>query len=193
MMETATKRLEAALATEIERLIARIQAGDVAAVAEAYEWFHERVRRLARRLLAEDAAAEDVVQEVFEALPRALRWFRREADLETFLLGMTVKRARHHLRGARRRRRALGGLVHTPPLGPRDPEQEAYRRQLADLLTRALDTLTVDHRVAFVLCEVEALSAAEAARIVRIPEATMRTRLFHARRRLRACLEEGRP
>lgn len=69
-----------------------------------------------------------------------------------------------------------------------DPEREAYRRQLARSLERALDELPHAQRVAFVLCEVEGLTAAEAALIADAPEATVRTRLFHARRKLRASL-----
>jgi RNA polymerase sigma factor (sigma-70 family) len=61
------------------------------------------VRVLARRLLSDDAADEDVVQEAFTALPRAVRHFRGEVDLETFLLAIAVKRARHHQRAAARR------------------------------------------------------------------------------------------
>ena len=86
-----------------------------------------RVRVLALRLLSDDAAAEDVVQEVFASLPRAVRHFRQEVPLETFVL-------------------------------------------------------------AIALCEVEGLTSAEAATIAAAPEATVRTRLFHARRRLRAQL-----
>jgi len=62
------------------------------------------------------------------------------------------------------------------------------------MLTRAMDALTIDHRTAFVLCEVEQMSAAEASEVLGIPEATVRTRLFNAKRKLRDLLEkeEGR-
>jgi RNA polymerase sigma-70 factor (ECF subfamily) len=70
-----------------------------------------------------------------------------------------------------------------------DPEQHAARVALAAALNRALDTLPLDQRVVVVLCDVEERTAVEAAAITGAPEATVRTRLFNARRKLRARLE----
>ena len=169
-------------------LVAALGDGDLAALATAFDRWHQRVRVLARRLLSDPAAAEDVVQDVFTALPRAARRFRGEADLETFLLGIAVKRVRHHRRAALRRRKALERLRAVERRGPVDPEQDAYRRQLGARLAAALDELPLPQRVAFVLCEVEELTSVQAAVIADAPEATIRTRLFHARRRLRDLL-----
>lgn len=169
-------------------LVESLRDGRLDALARAFDRWHQRVRVLARRLLSDAAAAEDVVQEVFTALPRAIRRFRGETDLETFLLAIAVKRARHHQRAAARRRRALARLATEERRGARDPEQDAYRRQLGLRLGVALDRLPLAQRVAFVLCEVEELTSAQAAEIAAVPEATVRTRLFHARRRLRALL-----
>ena len=63
------------------------------------------------------------------------------------------------------------------------------REQAASALTRALDELSHDHRVAFVLCEVEERTSAEVSTIVGAPEGTVRTRLFHAKKKLRESLE----
>ncbi|HVT07780.1 MAG TPA: sigma-70 family RNA polymerase sigma factor [Polyangia bacterium] len=171
-----------------------LRAGDLGALAAAFDRWHQRVRVLARRLLAEDAAAEDVVQEVFTALPRAARAFRGDADLEAFVLGIAVKRVRRHRRAALRRRRALERLGTIDGTNAHDPEQDVYRHQLGRRLAAALDRLPLAQRVAFVLCEVEAMTAGEAAAVADCPEATIRTRLFHARRRLRDLLapEQGR-
>ena len=81
-------------------LLDRLRDGDLVALAAAFDRWHQRVRVLARRLLSDPAAAEDVVQDVFTVLPRAVRRFRGDADLETFLLGIAVKRVRHHRRAA---------------------------------------------------------------------------------------------
>ena len=170
-------------------IVEALRHGRLDALAAAFDRWHQRVRVLARRLLSDDAAAEDVVQEVFAALPRAILRFRGEVTLETFLLAIAVKRARHHRRAAARRRRALARLACEDRLGPRDPEQDAYRLQLGRRLRAALDRLPMPQRVAFVLCVVEELSSAQAAAIAAVPEATVRTRLFHARRRLRGLLD----
>jgi len=173
------------------RLVTELRRGRLDALARAYDRWHERVRVLARRLLGDDAAAEDVVQEVFSALPLSARRYRGEGGLGAFLMGMAVKRSRHHRRAALKRRRALERWGATARLGgaaTTDPERDAYRRQLAERLARALDRLPHPQRVAFVLCDVEGLTAGEAATIADVPEGTVRTRAFHARRKLRDLL-----
>jgi RNA polymerase sigma-70 factor (ECF subfamily) len=169
-------------------LVTALADGNLGALAAAFDRWNQRVRVLAKRLLSDPAAAEDLVQEVFTALPRAVRRFRGDADLETFLLGIAVKGARRHRRAALRRRKALERLRAAVPGGPIDPEHDAYRRELGSRLAAALDALPLPQRVAFVLCEVEELTAGQAAAMTGAPEATIRTRLYHARRRLRDLL-----
>ncbi|HVU05689.1 MAG TPA: RNA polymerase sigma factor [Polyangiaceae bacterium] len=175
----------------VDPLAVRIADGDVDAVAEAYELHHAAVRAFARRLVGDEAVAEDLVHEVFVTLPSAIRSFRSESTLRTFLVSIAVNHARHHVRAAGRRRAAMAKLsVHPPPPAPPTPEEDVARRRLALRLSRALDELPVDQRVAFVLCEVEERPAAEVSAIVSAPEATVRTRLFHAKRKLREILQK---
>ncbi|HOU92538.1 MAG TPA: RNA polymerase sigma factor [Polyangiaceae bacterium] len=174
-----------------EALVTRLQRADPAAIGEAYDAHHGAVRAFARRLVGDPAAAEDLVHEVFVTLPQAIRRYRGESTLRTFLVSIAVNHARHHLRGAMRRRAAMDRLSLEPPPPVGDPESVARQQELAAALTRALDALPLDQRVAFVLCEVEERTSREVAEIVGAPEATVRTRVFHARRKLRASLEQA--
>jgi RNA polymerase sigma-70 factor, ECF subfamily len=174
---------------EAESLVARLGRGEPSAVGEAYDIHHAAVRAFAKRLVGEAGAAEDLVHEVFVSLPRAVGRYRGESSLRTFLIAIAVNHARHHVRSAARRRRALEGLAREPAGSASDPEHEVRRRELALALSRALDELPLDQRVAFVLCVVVERTSREAAEIVGAPEATVRTRLFHAKKRLRAALE----
>jgi RNA polymerase sigma-70 factor (ECF subfamily) len=173
----------------VDPLVAALRAGNAHAVAEAYDKHHAQVRGFARRLLGDDAAAEDLVHDVFVALPDAITRFRGESSLLTFLLSIAVNHSRGQIRTAVRRRRALERLALEPLAQREDPEDQAARQQLADALTRALDTLPDEQRVAFVLCEVEERTSADVAAIVGVPEGTVRTRVFHARRKLREWFE----
>ena len=171
-------------------LVERLRAGDGAALGEAYDLHHGHVRAFARRLVGDLASAEDVVQETFVALPGAIRRFRGDAPLRTFLLGVAVNHARHHVRAAARRRAAMDRLQgEIPHATGTSPEEDAAGAQLARALARALDELSLDHRAAFVLCEVEERSSVEVAAVLGIPEATVRTRLLHAKKKLRAWFE----
>ena len=169
-------------------LIARLRRHDGAALAEVYDAHHEQVRSFACRLVGDDASAEDLVQEAFLALPKAMHGFRGDASLRTFVIGIAANHARHYVRAASRRRAAYSRSAEDAPASPATPEEHAHRRELAVELTRALDELPFDQRLAIVLCEVEERTAAEAAQIVGAPEATIRTRIFHGKKKLRDIL-----
>ncbi len=176
-------------------LIDRLCARDRTAVAAVYDAHHQAVRAFARRLVGEAAAAEDLVQEVFLVLPNAARGFRRESSLRTLLISIAINHARHQVRAAARRRRALARLAREPVVPVPSADCDAERRALAASLTQAMDRLSLKHRLVFLLCEVEQRTSADAAVLLGIPEGTVRTRLHHAREKLRRLLSaaEERP
>ena len=174
-------------------LVQQIQAGDARALTTFYNRFQNDVRTLARRLLGDAALAEDVVQEVFEVLPGALKRYRNDGSLRAFLGGITVRRVRRHVRQAVRRRKLLAcpanlDAIHPPP--GTNPVEEAERRQLAAHLLRALDTLPATQRICFVLAEIEGMTSREVATAVGVSAGTVRSRVFHARQKLQAALGE---
>jgi RNA polymerase sigma-70 factor (ECF subfamily) len=175
-------------------LVARLREGDRRAIEEAYVAHHAAIRGFARRLVGDSAAAEDIVHEAFVALPRAIRRFRGEGSLRAFLIGVAANHSRRHVRSAMRRRRATERLAAREEMKVKtvDATSELINRQLANRLWAALDELPIDQRVAFVLCEAEQRTSVEVAEIVGAPEGTVRTRLFHAKRKLRELLEEAR-
>jgi RNA polymerase sigma-70 factor (ECF subfamily) len=171
-------------------LVSRLAQGDARALSEVYAQHAGALLGFAKRLVGDAAAAEDLVHEVFMALPRAVGGYREQASLRSFLLGMAVNHARHHVRGAARRRAMATRAGHEPAAREATPEDVAQRERLARALSLAMDELPLDQRVAFVLCEVEERAAREVAEIVGAPEATVRTRLFHAKKKLRSELEK---
>lgn len=171
-----------------EPLLVALQRGDVEAITRAYEEHHVAVRAFAQRLIGDIEAAEDLVQDVFVALPAAAARFRGDCSLRTFLVSIAVNHAKNHVRAASRRRAALAQLAREPEGVSADPERDAQRMELADRLMRALDELPLEQRVVVVLAEVEERTSTEIARIVNAPEGTVRTRLFHAKRKLRELL-----
>jgi RNA polymerase sigma-70 factor (ECF subfamily) len=173
-------------------LVARLRDGDRAAVEEAYIAHHAAIRGFARRLVGDAAAAEDIVHEAFVALPRAIRRFRGEGSLRAFLIGVAANHSRRHVRSAMRRRRATERLAAHEDTQQHavDATDQLITKQLATRLWAALDELPIDQRVVFVLCEAEQRTSVEVAEIVGAPEGTVRTRLFHAKRKLREKLED---
>ncbi len=167
-----------------------LRRGDSAALSRLYREHHEPVRALVRRLLSRPADVEDVVHDVFVAAPVAFRNYRGEGTVRSYLFTIAVNYARRHVRTVSRRRSWLERL-HLVRVAdqPTMPDIENERRELADRLRTALETLSFDHRTVVVLCEVEELTSVEASQVLGIPEGTVRTRLFHAKKKLRAHFE----
>ncbi len=175
-------------ATGEDDLVARLLGGDTDALGELYDLHHRGVRTFAVRYLGDATTAEDVVQETFLALPASIGRFRREAPLRSFLVAMAANLAKNHVRAATRRRALAerAGRDHVPKA--EGPHERLERDEVARQLAHALDALSHEHRLTFVLLEVEGRGGSEVAGILGIPEATVRTRLFHAKRRLRELL-----
>jgi RNA polymerase sigma-70 factor (ECF subfamily) len=189
LSEAMSPVLDPAHAAEMAAPALELREGDLAALGKVYDEHHAAVRTFARRLIGEEAA-EDLVHDTFLTLPKALRRWNGTGSLRTFIIGIAVNHARHHVRAASRRRLAMARFSEEPRAQPRSQEEQSQQRKLAELLLRALDTLSFDHRTTFVLCEVEDRPSPEVAQILGIPEATVRTRLFHARKQLRSWLEQ---
>ena len=197
-MTSARGELAAVQSEAMERMseesttgvVDRLTSGDIDALSQLYRRHHEAVRAFARRLVGDATIAEDLVHDVFLATPSAFRRFRQEAEIRTFLLSIAVNKAKHHVRAAVRARKMLERFGDQPPQSPQPsaagrPDEDWDRRQLCAELQRALDELPIEQRVVVVLCAVEERTAAEVAAIVGAPENTVRTRLFHAKRKLR--------
>jgi RNA polymerase sigma-70 factor (ECF subfamily) len=162
-----------------------------ASLVELYRAHHAHVRAFAQRLLGCPAQAEDLVHDVFVALPRALAKFRGESSMRTFLIAVAVRHAQQHVRAVSRRRAAERRLALEPRPSSGTPDATLENDELGRLLAVALDELPVDQRVAFVLCEVEERTSVEVAEMLGETDGTIRARVFHAKKKLRAILERA--
>lgn len=151
------------------------------------------VYRMAAKLMgpgASSADLDDVVQQVFLTVERALPRFRGESKLETWLYGVTSRVVLAELRRFGRQRKLKASLEQEPTdiCEHGTPEHSALERETLREIWKALMKLKPKKRVVFVLHDVEEKSAAEIATLLEIPEATVRSRLLHARRELAALL-----
>jgi RNA polymerase sigma-70 factor (ECF subfamily) len=169
-------------------LVRRLQRAETSALTLVYRQHHVAVRAFSQRLVGDIEAAEDLVQDVFVALPAAIARFRGDCALRTFLVSIAVNHAKNHVRSAARRRAAMARLAREPEAASPDPERDLQRTELADRLMLALDALPLEQRVVVVLAEIEERTSVEIATIVGAREGTVRTRLFHGKRKLREIL-----
>jgi RNA polymerase sigma-70 factor (ECF subfamily) len=190
---SADADVEARGSSREDDLLTRLQRAEPAAIDQLYRAHHAALRAYAQRLIGDPAVAEDVVHDLFVALPSLLARFRGESSLRSFLMGVITQLSIRHVSNARRRRMLLARFSDLEQREWATPESQYTQSQRVAQLSRALDVLPFAQRAAFVLCEVEERSAAEAAQILAVPEATIRTRCFHARKKLSESLRKRSP
>ena len=164
-------------------IVSRIAAGDRTAMRVLFGRHHLKVYRFVCSMLRDTALAEDVVNDVFFEVWQRAGKFERRSSVSTWLLGI----ARFKALGARRKRRedALDEEQAEAIADDTDtPEIVAQKADKAGLLRRCIGQLSDDHRIVVDLVYYHEKSVEETAMILEIPEATVKTRMFHARKRL---------
>jgi RNA polymerase sigma-70 factor, ECF subfamily len=156
-------------------LIRAAAAGDLGAFESLVRAYQEPVWRFLRRLLGDAGVAEDVAQETFLRVFRRLPTFAFEAKFSTWVFQIARNAGVDELRSVRRRIR-LASLTRPPPAVGM-PEARAE-------IDAALASLPVDLREAILLIEVLGLRYREVARVLGVPEGTVKSRVFSARSRL---------
>jgi len=183
-------------------LVSHARAGDRQAFREIMTRCNQRLFRIARAVVRDEAEAEDVLQEAYARAFAAFAGFRGEAGVATWLTRIVLNEAHGRLR----RRKATveldaveaaqaaapggGQVLAFPGMGKsEDPEADAARAQIRRILERAVDDLPEAFRLVFILREVEELSVEETASHLNLKPETVKTRLHRARRRLREALD----
>jgi RNA polymerase sigma-70 factor (ECF subfamily) len=172
-----------------EALVAAAGTADPAAMAVLFDRFHACVHRFLARL-APAADVDDLLHATFMQAFTAARRYRGGSAVRTWLFGIALNVSRHHHRGETRRRTLLTGLESIPRGEPGQPDHMLESRQLVERVSAALSGLSHERRAVFLLCEVEELSGAEAARALGAPPGTVGRWLFEARAAVRAALRE---
>jgi len=166
-------------------LLARIPAGDEAALEQLYQRYGAACFSLARRLLDDAGLAEDVTQQVFLALWQGHGYDSARGAVSTWLLSVTHHKAVDAIRREGRQRRAAS---HDPLLelaAAPGPDDEAWRRLRADRTRAALRTLSAEMREVLLLAYYGGYSQREIADLTGLPLGTVKSRTLAAMNRLR--------
>jgi RNA polymerase sigma-70 factor (ECF subfamily) len=185
----------AASLVEID-LVARAQRRDPDAFRAIIKLNNQRLYRLARGVVRNDAEAEDVVQEAYVQAFAHLDGFRGEARLSTWLSRIVINEALGRLRRQRRAAAAAEAVAVEAKIIPfplnasaDDPERTMAQREILRLVERATDELPELYRSVFVARVIEGLSLEETADLLGLQAATVKTRLHRARAMIRKALD----
>jgi len=178
-----------------ERLIKLAQEGDMAAFEQLIRKYERQVMNIAFRYSGNPDTAQDVFQDVFLRVHGALKGFKAESSFSTWLYRVTANACLSRQSSERRRRQVsideeqwnenpgnLSLLSNSHP----EPEAEAYRGEISRQVRNAVNRLSPQQRVVFVLRHFEGHKLREIASILGCAEGTVKKHLFTAVQRLRS-------
>ncbi len=174
-----------------ESLAKRVLAGDTALFEVLMRRHNQRLYRIARTVLRDDAEAEDVMQDAYVRAYENLSQFEGRASFSTWISRIALYEA---LARVRKRKRVveLDGIVESEREGMQSlhsrlpsPEYEASNSEIHRLLEQEVDALPDNYRAIFVLRDVEGIDVAEVAEILDISSKNVKTRLHRAHALLR--------
>lgn len=159
--------------------------------AQAWSRHQRDLRRFIGRLANNPVDVDDIVAHTYEVLVRARANAEGVADERLFVLGVGANVARHHARTQQRGHRVAEAFAAESLTSSNmtSPEAQLERRQIEQDLAWAIEQLNPDQR-ALILKLNDGATAAEVSRLLGEPEATVRSRAFHARKRLKRLLEQ---
>jgi RNA polymerase sigma-70 factor (ECF subfamily) len=181
-------------------LVHEVLHGDREAFRHVMQRSNQRLFRVARAVVNDEAEAEDVVQEAYVHAYEKLTAFRGDASLLTWLTRIVLNEAYGRLR----RRRPMVDvdradavqpeanrvLAFPSKFGSEDPAASAARGQIRRVVEHAIEELPEPFRIVFIMREIEECSVEETALALELRAETVKTRLHRARRLLRAALHD---
>jgi RNA polymerase sigma factor (sigma-70 family) len=168
------------------RLIARVADGELRAFEELYRIYHPRLTRFLANMLRRRQLVEEVLNDCMMVVWKRAESYNGASKVSTWIFAIAYRKA---LKASRRldepMEDKLAEARESPDAGP---EQQLGRRQVQTALLSAMDQLSADHRAVVDLTYFHDIGYREIADIMTCPVDTVKTRMFHARRRLRGLL-----
>lgn len=179
---------------EEQQLVERLKRQDEAAFNELVRLYDKRVFRLVLRMLNDRAEAEDVAQEVFVTIFKAIGNFRGESKLSTWIYRIATNHCKNRIKYLDRRARgkkseldelsehaAMESASMSSSAQVARPDEQAEANQIETIVRAAIAELDEDQRELVILRDVENLSYEEIQQITGLPEGTVKSRLHRAR------------
>lgn len=168
------------------RLISRVAGGELRAFEELYRVYHPRLTRFLSNMLRRPELVEEVLNDTMLVVWRRADSFNGTSKVSTWIFAIAYRKALKALRG-------LDVPVEDKNAdfresGAAGPEQQLGQRQVQEVLLNAMGELSADHRAVVAFTYFQDIGYREIAEIMDCPVDTVKTRMFHARRRLKALL-----
>jgi len=168
------------------RLLSRVSEGDLRAFEELYRAYHPRLKRFLANILRRPHLVDEVLNDTMMVVWRQPEKYNGKSKVSTWIYAIAYRKA---LKALRRRDEPIEDkTADARPSADPGPEQNVGQRQLQTLLLKAMGELSADHRAVVDLTYFHEIGYREIAELMDCPVDTVKTRMFHARRRLKAML-----
>jgi RNA polymerase sigma-70 factor (ECF subfamily) len=183
-------------------MVAAVLEGDPEAYRVLVERYERRIYHVIYGMVRSPEDAKDLAQDAFVKAFQNLHRFRLEAKFYTWLCRIAMNVAIDHLRKMKHRNHAEfddarggseGAQVVRLHSAKDDPSENVARARMYKIIMDAVETLPDDQKQVLILREIEDMPYKEIAEVLDIPEGTVMSRLYYARRRLQEQLAEYRP
>jgi RNA polymerase sigma-70 factor (ECF subfamily) len=184
-----------------EALVRRTQNGDTQAFDSLWQKYSSRIYSLIYNMTSNHEDANDLLLEVFAKAYRSISGFRGRSSFYTWIHAIAVNMTINFVKKRGRRFQMslddLDSSVHNDKefielTASNTPTREVDLSELQQRLNEAMMKLSLEHRTVVTMFDIQGMPHAEIARILGVPEATVRSRLFYAHRQLQNYLEEFR-
>jgi RNA polymerase sigma-70 factor (ECF subfamily) len=182
-----------------EQLVRSTQSGDARAFDQLVIRFSPRLYGLIYNMTSSHEDTNDILQEVFAKAYRSIKGFQGKSSFYTWMHSIAVNMAINFLK-KRNRRKTMSlddvdnGILNDPDFieatSNGDPHREANLSELQKKLNESMMKLSHDHRAVVTMFDIQGMPHAEIAKILKISEGTVRSRLFYAHRQLQNHLQE---
>ncbi|MBA2962077.1 MULTISPECIES: RNA polymerase sigma factor [Ramlibacter] len=176
---------------EVAQLLVRIGHEDQAAFRQLYKAFSRKVYAYVLNMLNDHARAEEVVADTLYEVWRQPQRFRGDSQFSTWLIGIARRKALMVYRARRpdEVHADLDDIAETTASESADGYAELADKQRREGVQHCMGKLSDEHRECLHLVFYEGMGLAEVAQVQNCPEGTVKTRLFHARQKIRNCLQ----
>ena len=176
---------------QVLRLLGRIEQKDEGAFRELYCAFSRKLYAYVLRQLSDPAQAEEIVADTLYEVWKAPAKFRGDSQFSTWLIGIARNKVLMHWRSRKpdADHDDVADLAEQLPSDSPGAFDIMADQQRSEGVRTCVDKLGTDHRECVHLVFYQGMALADVARIQQIPEGTVKTRLFHARQKLKQCLQ----
>jgi len=184
---------------EDEALVARVQRGEIRAFDVLVDRYKQRLYAMVYHMTGNHEDANDLVQDALIKAYKSLRSFKGQSSFYTWVYRIAVNRTINFLK--RRKDRGHVSLndvdasIETDPdyvelMSHVTPRREAGLTELQEKLNEAVQKLSDEHRAVVIMHDVQGMTHADIAKVIRCSEGTVRSRLFYARQQLQGLLSD---